>query len=247
MNTLFTGQTLIQLNKVESTNKFASELLADSEVLEGTVINAVEQTSGRGQRGNSWISEPGKNLTLSIILKPSFLPAIMQFQLNKALSLAVRDFFLKFNINDVTVKWPNDIYINGNKASGILIENQLKNARITCSIAGIGININQEQFLGNFNAISLKEITGMEYNLQDCLAILCESVEKRYLQLRAGHNLDDEYLQHLYRYNIPSDFLVGELLMKGKITGISPEGKLIIEHGGGVLKKYDLKEISFYP
>ncbi|HET6243994.1 MAG: biotin--[acetyl-CoA-carboxylase] ligase [Bacteroidetes bacterium] len=248
MKTLFIGQRLIQLDKVESTNIFASELISNSFVPEGTLITAKEQTLGRGQRGTSWISEPGKNIILSVVLKPAFLSVTNQFQLNKALALAVRDLFLHYTLNNVTVKWPNDIYINDAKLAGILIQNQIKNAFITYSIVGIGINVNQEKFPWDIpHANSLKNITGIDYNLNECIEKLCEYIEKRYLQLRSNFTIDTEYLQNLYKFDQQADFLVNEQFVKGKITGITTQGKLVVTHSENCIKHYDLKEIKFYP
>ncbi|MDQ3193020.1 MAG: biotin--[acetyl-CoA-carboxylase] ligase [Bacteroidota bacterium] len=248
MNTLFIGQNLVQLDKVESTNKFASDLIAGVFVPEGTVITAKDQTLGRGQRGTSWHSEPEKNLVLSLILKPAFLSVTKQFQLNKVLSLAVRDLISHYALNNVTIKWPNDIYINDSKVCGILIQNQIKNAQISYCIAGIGININQETFPNDIGKpTSLKLHTGKEYNLDICLEKLCKFIEVRYLQLRSNQDMDQEYLKSLYKINLLVDYQINEELVKGKITGISPEGKLIVEHVGNVVKQYDLKEIKFYP
>jgi BirA family transcriptional regulator, biotin operon repressor / biotin---[acetyl-CoA-carboxylase] ligase len=243
---MFIGQSIITLPETESTNRFAAELIADANVFEGTVISAFDQNSGIGQRGNVWYSEPGKNLTVSVILKPGFLPVIDQFKLNKAVSLAVADFVATYVNEPVYVKWPNDIYIKDKKIAGILIENQLKNNRIQYSVVGIGININQTVFNADLKmATSLKLLTGSDFDLKCLLSALCENLERRYLQLKSNTNIDKEYLQSLYRYNTLQSFISGKDCFQGKIIGIGAAGKLLIESEKGVIREYDLKEIAF--
>jgi BirA family transcriptional regulator, biotin operon repressor / biotin---[acetyl-CoA-carboxylase] ligase len=246
MNTLFTGQNIVRLSKIDSTNAFAGRLLNETSVPEGTVIIAEEQTHGRGQRGTNWQSEPGKNLTFSLILKPSFLRADKQFVLNKAISLAVADFIKLVGITEVKIKWPNDILIKGKKVAGILIENQIRNAFISGSIVGIGININQSDFQNELaDATSIRIEKSKEENLNECFEQLCECLEKRYLALRGGSDIDSEYLKMLFKYNERVIFEAEELRFFGTIKNISEEGKLQILTDNDVLKSFDLKQIKF--
>src|SRR5687768_10725094 len=134
MPPLFIGSTTIELASVDSTNNFAKDLLRSEKPLEGTLIFAHEQSQGRGQKGNSWISEKDKNLTLSIILYPHFLEAEKQFFLNMAISLAVKDFCESFLDKEIKIKWPNDIYHHNQKLGGILIENTISGNKIASSI-----------------------------------------------------------------------------------------------------------------
>jgi BirA family transcriptional regulator, biotin operon repressor / biotin---[acetyl-CoA-carboxylase] ligase len=245
MNTLFVGQKILKLAEIESTNNFASKLIADASVFEGTVVTASYQTAGKGQRGNIWQSEHGKNLTLSIILKPTFLPASAQFKLNKAVSLALADFVSEFTEEKVSIKWPNDIYVKDKKIAGILIENQLKNATIQNTIVGIGINVNQTEFESLSKATSLKIISAKDYDLESLLGVLCEKIESRYLQLKNNGNIDEQYLKILYRYNTESLFESEGEIFSGIIIGISPSGKLLLEKKSGGIREFDLKEVAF--
>jgi BirA family transcriptional regulator, biotin operon repressor / biotin---[acetyl-CoA-carboxylase] ligase len=246
MKTLFTGQTLIKLDKTESTNDFASSLLANQNVFEGTVVFTHCQTSGKGQRGKAWHSEPGKNLTISVIFKPDFLPVTLQFEFSKAMALAVADFVLVAGMDNVRVKWPNDIYVNDSKIAGILIQNLIKNDKIQYSIVGIGLNINQKAFPEDVpNPTSLALETGEDFKLDYCLERLCEDLEKRYLQLKAGKHVKDEYLERLYRYGEWSKFKSGEEVFRGKIIGISKTGNILIENEEEEVREFGLKEVSF--
>ena len=133
-------KNIIKKNQISSTNTVAIELLKKEELPEGTIIWADEQTKGRGQRGNSWESEPGTNLTISIILFPHFLKAEDQFLLSKVTSLAITD-YLANRFNQVTIKWPNDIYVANDKIAGILIENSIIGSSFEYAVIGIGLNI----------------------------------------------------------------------------------------------------------
>lgn len=246
MDTLFTGQVIFKLDQTESTNNFAAELLSNQELFEGTVIISKQQTSGKGQRGRSWHSEPGKNLTLSVLFRPEFLQVSSLFQLSKAMALGISDFLSNWNINEISVKWPNDVYVGDRKIAGILIENQVKNGKIPYSIVGIGLNINQTSFPEEVpNATSLKLETSEGHSLDVCLDMLCKSLEKRYLALRKGQDLDKDYLSRLYRYNKWGLFESGGISFNGKIIGLAKTGKLLIETPEQDIKEFDNNEISF--
>ena len=154
-NTLFTGKIIKYLPTCHSTNDIAAEMIQSQEVFEGTIIITDHQTTGRGQRGNSWEAAIGQNLTLSLILKPTFLRASDQFQLNVAVSLGVHEFLSQYLPEGLTIKWSNDIYHYDKKLGGILIENTLQGYNIGYSVIGIGLNINQKQF-ENIRGTSLR-------------------------------------------------------------------------------------------
>lgn len=248
LNTLFVGKVLLQFKELASTNTYAIELIAKNKPSEGTVISAWSQPQGRGQIGSKWESEAGKNLTISLILYPTFLPARQQFLLNQVISLAVRDFVATY-LSSVTVKWPNDIYVKHKKIAGILIQNVLSSSSIQSSTIGIGININQRSFLpetSNPTALILE--TGHPHDLSTLLAELCEYLERRYLQLRAQQYsiIEKDYLQHLYRYQQEALYRrnIDSTIFSGKIVGLAPTGKLLIDHHGGQ-EAFDIREISF--
>ncbi len=248
-NTLFVGQTLLEVPQVDSTNAHAQVLLSKSKPAAGTVISTYCQTAGRGQIGSSWESEPGKNISLSVIFHPDFLAAKDQFQLNQCISLAVFD-LVKNSLPDrpVSIKWPNDIYVGARKIAGILIQNSLVNTQIRSTVAGIGININQTTFVTNPpNPTSLRLETGRDHPLDDLVPQLCEHLEGRYLQLKAGKivPLRHDYLRHLYRFGEPASYQrpSGETF-QGTILGIDELGRLKVQVGC-VIESFDLKEIRF--
>jgi BirA family transcriptional regulator, biotin operon repressor / biotin---[acetyl-CoA-carboxylase] ligase len=246
LDPLYFGKTIISLKIVDSTNNYSTELLKHGFVAEGTVIMAEEQTSGRGQRGNTWRSEPGCNLTCSIIVHPSFIGLSDHFKLTQTVSLAVAD-ALQYLTNDTfQIKWPNDILYNHKKIAGILIETVNNNSKIGSAIIGIGLNVNQVEGLEDFQATSLKCITANDHEIRKVAEVLSFFMEKRYLMLKNGKDKEIrvDYLNHLYGKDEIKRYRSGDNIFSGKILGVSPEGYLEIEREGGDVKKYDLKEIS---
>lgn len=251
MKTLFVGQNSIHLESVDSTNSYASELLRQIELSEGSIIYTFEQLNGRGQRGNSWESEPFKNVALSLVLYPKFLSVNQQFLLTKITSLAVADLMAELledsvNPKEISIKWPNDIYVKGKKIAGILIENTLRESTLQSSIIGIGININQLNF-STIQATSLALLSSKEFKLMEVLNRWCEFFEARYLQLKTNklESIDNSYLERLYKLNQWSNYTSQETLFEGKIGGVSKVGKLQVELKNGEIKEFDLKEIAF--
>jgi len=247
MTTLFIGKNLIELEKIDSTNNYAKNLLTKSRPAEGTLIAANEQYSGRGQMGNVWQTESGMNLTLSIILYPDFLEADKQFFLNMAISLGVKDFCETVLNDEAKIKWPNDIYYHDSKLGGILIENTINGSRISSSVIGIGINVNQKEFgplLSNPTSLSL--ISNESYNLSELTEKLCSFIEKYYLQLRQQHYnfLDKGYMVSLYRYQQTHEFKKGNQIFKGEINGVAKDGKLLI-HSNGKELRFAFKEVEY--
>ena len=247
-NTLFTGKLIKYLPSCHSTNDIAVQMIqSENMVFEGTVIITDNQTAGRGQRGNSWEANTGENLTFSLILKPNFLKASDQFQLNVAVSMGVFDFLSEFIDENLSVKWSNDIYYGDKKMGGILIENSLQGYQIGHSIIGIGLNINQVEF-GNLRATSLRNITQnpLKYDLSEMLKQLLESLEKNYLKIKNNEyeSLKDKYLANLYRFQEYHYFRKSGQHFFGQILGIDETGKLGIESDGNV-SYFDFKEVEF--
>ncbi len=245
---LFVGQNLIKLKEVASTNTFLKDALSKSTpLMEGTVIMADKQFAGRGQTNNIWLSEPGQNLTISILLNPSFLQIDKQFELNKAVSLALNDVLRNHLGNQALIKWPNDSYIGNKKIGGMLIENIVSGNSIRHAIVGIGLNVNQTDFPSTLkNVTSMKQGLQMDYDLDVLLGEICRTVEARYLQLKAGHfkKLSEDYLSRLYLLNEWSLFRYEEGIINGKITGITASGQMEMETAEGRML-FNNKEIEF--
>lgn len=245
MRTLFIGRQLILLDVVDSTNNYAAMMLNTAKLSEGAVIMAQEQTAGRGQRGTVWQANPGENLTFSIVLKPDFLAVKEQFLLSQIVALAVYDTVAEF-CGDVQIKWPNDVLAGKKKIAGILIENNISGERISSCIAGIGLNVNQQQFPDEIPATSLMQCTKQTVDRDAVLEKICSHLEKWYLALRNGKKTEirQAYLQHLLFLGKPAQFRVEEIRFTGIITGIDESGRLKVTNDKGESACYDVKEIS---
>jgi BirA family biotin operon repressor/biotin-[acetyl-CoA-carboxylase] ligase len=229
------GHRIIRFETTESTNLFAEELLKEGGAEEGTLIITRHQTAGRGQGRKIWESEAGKNLTLTVILHPGFLPADKQFLLNKAISLGVCDFVREY-IPEVKIKWPNDIYADVMKIGGILIQHMVTGTTLENTLAGIGLNLNQEEFPKDLpNPASIKQMTGIDLDPEQALSGLCDALDDRYMQLK-GHQvelLDRDYYAHLLGAGEWRMFLMKGTEAEARITGVDEFGRLLLEQTDG--------------
>jgi BirA family transcriptional regulator, biotin operon repressor / biotin---[acetyl-CoA-carboxylase] ligase len=244
-NTLFLGKNLVYVPQCHSTNTLATELSQKAETPEGTLIITNHQMAGRGQRGSSWEAAPGENLTFSLILKPAFLQAQNQFQLNQAFSLGVLDYVKTKLTADIKVKWPNDVLVNDRKVCGILFENQISGNELRHSIVGIGLNVNQQSFQYP-TAGSLRLFSQRTYSLVPELEALLQHIEFRYLMLKEGkyEKLKTEYLQNLYRMGETHRFSNHEMEFDGMISGVDEVGRLRIEVEG-CERVFGAKQLTF--
>lgn len=244
MSTLFIGNNTIRLPIVDSTNTTALNLIRQDQAPEGTIVVAEEQRMGRGQRGNSWISESGKNLTFSLVVYPREVSPENQFILNQMASLAIRDFIVGILSlsKEVKVKWPNDIYVGTKKIAGILIENSWRGSALHSCIIGIGININQEVF-DYERACSLKQLLDRSFDLETCLNTLNMCLEKRYLQVvnKQWTTLRNDYHNELYLLQREAEFEINEKKVRGKIISVNADGKLQLV----LTENFEVLELGF--
>lgn len=241
------GSEIIFLKRAESTNATASEYLKSGKARDGLVIRAAYQSAGKGQQGNRWESEDGKNLLFSTILFPTMVSPEDQFIISGFISLGISD-FLKTIISGCKIKWPNDIYAGDDKIAGILIENSITGSTLTSSVAGIGLNVNQEAFPESIpNPVSLKVITGRDHDIGGCLEGLLKCLDKRYKMVITGERaqIRTEYTESLYRLNEWHDFRSGEGIFSGRILSVGDTGLLMVENRAGRTKEYAFKEIEF--
>lgn len=252
MQTLFIGQSLFFLHDVESTNTYASDLLKNVNPPEGAIVYTDNQTKGKGQRGSVWSSEIAKNVTVSIILKPTFLALNHHFYLSKITALALYDVLAQLLASsqyDIKIKWPNDILVDKKKIAGVLIENNVQQHGLQHSIIGIGLNVNQTLFHDLTSlATSLKLITEHEFDRKAVLETICQHLEKWYLKLKANHfeAIDEAYKQRLFKLNESMDFLtpMNDAVFRATITNVTKEGKLELKLENGTLQYFELKEVK---
>ncbi|GAB4414100.1 MAG: hypothetical protein OHK0039_21640 [Bacteroidia bacterium] len=243
--THFTGKNLLYYPELPSTNSLAMQLL-DQPVADGTVVRTGHQTAGRGQRGNQWLVEPRRNLTLSVIYYPHNLAAQHAFLLSKVAALAVRDCVAACcPAARAEIKWPNDILLGRRKVAGILIETQLAGSRVQGAALGIGLNVNQLQFPAGLAtpATSLALALGHALDLEGVADRLYALLESYYLRLRSGayDGLDRSYLAHLYGYQEPVAVRIGERQGRYLLAGIDRTGRMALSIDGR-LQLFDIKE-----
>ncbi len=245
--TTFLGKNLIFMPECHSTSDQLLLLCQEEPLLEGSLVITGHQTAGRGQRGNSWEAQPGKNLTFSFLLKPDFLPVSEQFYLTMVVSLGIRDFLTEKTGAKVQIKWPNDILVDQRKICGILIENQIVGQRLAASVVGVGINVNQ-QYFATPTATSMVLVTGLQFDLPALLEDLLLCIEQRYLRLRGDgrDQLRSDYLDTLYLREETHLFYAGDRSFYGTITGVDEIGRLKIDvEGQSTIRTFSAKEIRY--
>ena len=240
---------VFDLNTVDSTNDYLLRLINSGQCHEGTLVVAKEQTAGKGLAGNKWESEPGKNLTFSFYMVPDFLEPARQFDLNKAISLAVCDYVRqKLPGENVRVKWPNDIYTGNRKVAGILIQTAIRGDRFEYVITGIGINVNQQVFLSDApNPVSLIHYLKKELDLAPELSQVIRFLNGRLDMLResSSDQLDRDYLFALYRYDQYAEYVYQGTPVVARIKGVNNFGQLILITADKKKLVCGLKEVEF--
>jgi BirA family biotin operon repressor/biotin-[acetyl-CoA-carboxylase] ligase len=225
------GSKELYFDEIDSTNDYATELASKTKPSEGTVIITGYQTGGKGQYGRKWVSQPDQNLMMSVILKPLFIDIRQQFLLNVFTSLAITRLIRNMSNKAPSIKWPNDIMVGNRKICGILIKNFVQQATIKYSIVGIGLNVNQNDFAAEAGTpISMRQITGVSYELGEVKTGLYDSMNQYYFNLQSGSQpLIDEYISQLYGLSEPKMFEIDRKVVEGKIHGIDDHGKLMVD------------------
>jgi BirA family transcriptional regulator, biotin operon repressor / biotin---[acetyl-CoA-carboxylase] ligase len=251
------GEHLTVLQSVDSTNNYAMARVRAGLAKHGNAFFAMEQLQGKGQHGKIWQTEPGNNIILSVVLQPQPLRIGQQFQLSIAVALAMHDFFSSLAGDETKIKWPNDIYWRDRKAGGVLIENII-NGRLTpdstglpadenkwqWAIIGMGININQTIFPDALtNPVSLKQITGKEWDVIELAKLLCSYLQKRYDQLFQNSDLLKAYNQRLYKVNQTVRLKKGSRVFEGTIKNVNAEGLLTV--ASSTEEQFTLGEIEW--
>ena len=238
---------ILKEETVTSTNDRLAELCQEKEIKEFTTLMAEYQTAGKGQRGNSWESEPYKNLTFSLLLRPEHIPANRQFLLSEIVSLATVDVLNRY-ATGFSIKWPNDIYWHDKKIAGILIENVLSGSTFSRAIIGMGLNINQKNFYSDApNPVSLYQITGRTYKIEKILDEFTEAFGKRYTDTftNSSDRIHKEYIAALYRNDGVYPFYSDGNIFHASIADVELDGHLLLSTESGEKKRFAFKEVSF--
>ncbi|MDR1517380.1 MAG: biotin--[acetyl-CoA-carboxylase] ligase [Dysgonamonadaceae bacterium] len=239
---------IIRLQETASTNSYLKELLKEDALADRTVVATEFQSAGRGQQGNSWFGDKGKNLLFSILVYPKGLLAKEQFILSRIASLAVKKTFERY-VEDVRIKWANDIYWQDKKLGGILIENYLQDNHIQSSIIGIGLNINQDDFPADLpNPVSLKQILYVDSDRNVVFDRILQEFFVLYDRLSQGETspIEKEYMANLYRADGFYGFEDSAGRFQAEIVAVRPSGHLVLRTPDEKEDRvYAFKEVKF--
>jgi BirA family transcriptional regulator, biotin operon repressor / biotin---[acetyl-CoA-carboxylase] ligase len=233
--------------RLNSTNLRASQMLPKLQVKEPFWVRTDNQVAGRGQGNNTWISEPSLNLTGTLAIFPFQFSAMNQFLLSKTFAIAAAG-FLELFIDDVRIKWPNDLYAGKRKIGGILIETSILGGYLDSALLGIGININQTVFPDQLpNPVSISLLTGLTYDLTEMEDLLIESFLNQYrlIELGSFDEINELYISKLYRFGEFCQFKTPNQMLTGKIIGINEFGHLILQTFSGSILSFGYQEIEY--
>lgn len=241
---------IIHLPVIDSTNQHALRLINSGAEDGNFIVWADEQNKGRGHHDNSWISEAGKNLTVSLVIQPAHILPSQQFILTQTVSLALRNLISNFvQDNNIKIKWPNDLYVGDKKLAGILIQNILKGNVLEYSVIGVGLNLNQVNFPEELsNPVSLKQITGADYNIEKLLSELTTEFSEQYHKTFSTvecPGLRHEYLVNMYRYKQRVKFREGKSVFYAVVDGIGEYGRLQLKLDDGSTGLFEFKDVEF--
>ncbi len=238
---------IIKVSAIDSTNTFLKDRNRDQQIVAPICVVAHEQYAGKGQRGETWQSNAGENLTCSVFMPIDTIEILDQFYISMTVSLAVYDTLKVCKIPRLSIKWPNDILSDAYKICGILIENVLNGGRLQGAIIGIGININQLKFDNLPLASSMKKLSGNHYNIDEVIHVLLSKLEHRFSNMHRVNyaKIKTEYESLLFRKNKPSTFVdTANVSFVGIIQSVTASGKLQILIEDQKIRDFDLKEIK---
>ena len=243
---------IFHFDEINSTNVYLYDKMAEKSDISDMVVVASYQTAGRGMDKNRWESEAGKNLLFSIALNVNFLEAENQFKISQAVSVAIVETLSQFIDNQrLYIKWPNDIYFGDKKLAGMLIQNTVEGRMMGVSIIGIGLNVNQIEFSKDIpNPISLKMISGREYDLENLLNLLSTNIKDAVESLRFIENQEEinrKYISRSYRFGRWADYLYQNQVKSMKINGFDKYGRLLLQDREVAEIVCDVKELQFFP
>lgn len=232
------GTPFVELQSVDSTNNYALAQVHAGLASHGHAFFTHEQVAGKGQRGRTWLAEKNSSLILSVVIDPAPLLLSEQFQLSACTALSVCEFFSQYAGHDTSIKWPNDLYWQDRKAGGILIENIIGPKKVSdngwqCAIMGMGININQPAFDPSLkNPVSLRQVTGREYDTAVLARELCFILDKNLNDLcdNGFTEIYNAYNNRLYRKDQKAKFKKGSRVFEANVRNVSRTGKLVVQH-----------------
>ena len=233
---------IIKFDAIDSTNDYLRKLILEKKPTTPTVVMSQYQKKGKGQRGQVWTSQAGKNLMFSLYMPNFALPTKEVYSINKIVSVCLLHWLSSFKIPNICVKWPNDILSGDSKLAGILIESNVLQSTANSIIIGVGLNVNQVEFQNLPNATSMQLLTGKSYDIDALLFSLttrlieCLTPPLKYC--------NDDYHKYLYGLGQSRLFLKDNKTFEGIIQSVNSEGKLVLETTAG-MQVFDVKGLQF--
>ena len=223
----FNNKTNIYVTECLSTNDFLIHLTKKNNLPEWSNVSTGYQISGRGQRNNQWLSEKNQNLLFSFLFLPE-MDIKNQFNIHILVSLGIYCGLKKIGLSNISIKWPNDIYVNDKKISGILIENSISHNKIKKSIVGIGLNVNQKSF-ENLEATSITNVMGKKFNLNLIFNIMLESIFHKLSNFLANNKTHiKKYKNLLFGLNKNLNFSSENNVFSGRIVDVTNNGNIVL-------------------
>lgn len=245
---------LLEMEETDSTNLHVRELAQTQwqtetrAVAPVVVLSTDYQTAGRGQESATWESERGKNLLFSVLIHPTRIPLGRQFLLSMMGALAIKEALQDYVGDDLTLKWPNDIYWKDRKISGTLIETSLSGGHIKDCVFGVGINVNQSSFSSALpNPVSLSQIVGHEVDRKRLLHSVMTSFVKYLKLMEEGGYADISVLYHeaLYRKHGFYTYKDRNGTFEAAVVEVEDNGHLVLRDREGRIREYSLKDLQF--
>lgn len=246
LKTRFIGKNLDSLSTCHSTNDIAAQKVRGGQAENGDIIITREQTAGRGQRGAVWESEPGMNLTFSVIVMPEDFPVSDRFLLSQWVAVGVHAYVASLAGEAARIKWPNDILLGQKKMTGISIDTVIRGSKIASAVIGIGMNVNQTVF-GSERITSLSRFSGRYFDLEEAFEQLVLSLDSRYDDLVKGRldSISTAYRENLFALGEARRFRIGDELVTGVVAGTSGDGRLRVRFDEAE-QLFDIKEIVWH-
>jgi len=237
---------MIKLDAIDSTNSYLKKLLLKENINDFTVVVSKHQTNGRGRNGNLWVNKPSLNLAFSVYKRFINFSVNEKFMLNIVSSVSVYEVLKKYKLNNLTIKWPNDIMTENKKIAGILIENSVRGNKINHSVIGVGININQSQFLDLPNATSVFLESGKKHSVEKIAVELKDAFKKNFTNFEIRETeLIEFYNSVLFKRNVTTDFTnVNAKKIQGTIIGVNKEGILSLKQKNHKVFEYAENQIK---
>jgi len=237
---------MIKLDAIDSTNSYLKKLLLKENINDFTVVVSKHQTNGRGRNGNLWANKPSLNLAFSVYKRFINFSVNEKFMLNILSSISVYEVLKKYKLNNLTIKWPNDIMTENKKIAGILIENSVRGNKINHSVIGVGININQSQFLDLPNATSVFLESGKKHSVEKIAVELKDAFKKNFTNFEIRETeLIEFYNSVLFKRNVTTDFTtVNAKKIQGTIIGVNKEGILSLKQKNHKVFEYAENQIK---